>query len=178
MRLEDLEAFSIEAKIKNNRILFPLYGRLDAIYTDNWKHGFIKAGAIICDVENSGNIYHVIAPCDANVTFSAELFNIVYEDDVLCTFTEVDADEVDAIDSIYAGFNNGRLYVPLEGVVIDFYVKEGSYVRKGDALCTIRCRDKLIDVVSPYDVEIMGESERPLEAYPWFNGFDDLYHVR
>lgn len=178
MRLEDLEAFSIEAKIKNNRILFPLYGRLDAIYTDNWKHGFIKAGAIICDVENSGNIYHVIAPCDANVTFSAELFNIVYEDDVLCTFTEADADEVDAIDSIYAGFNNGRLYVPLEGVVIDFYVKEGSYVRKGDALCTIRCRDKLIDVVSPYDVEIMGESERLLEAYPWFNGFDDLYYVR
>ena len=178
MRLEDLESFSIKAKVKKNRILFPLYGRLDTIYTDNWQHGFIKVGAIICDVENSGNIYHVTAPCDANVTFSAEPFSIVYENDVICTFTEVDAGEVDTIDSIYAGYNHGRLYAPLEGVIIDCYVKKGSRVRKGDALCTIRCRDKLIDVVSPYDVEITRESEKLSESYPWFNGFDDLYFVR
>lgn len=56
--------------------------------------------------------------------------------------------------AIYAGYDNGIIYSPLDATIIQFNFTVGDYMRKDTVLCLMRKDNIIYDVLAPYDITI------------------------
>jgi len=148
---EDYAEYSIYAGRQGNTLYIPCYGRILTIYSDNITRGFVSRDSTICDIDNYGNVYHVVSPVDAYITYLVDRYDIVNEGETFCNIVEVETDSIRNCDSIYAGYRQGMLYAPIEGSIIRILKNSSQPVLKDEALAEIWSRGQLLKILSPID---------------------------
>ena len=156
----------IEAIYENGYLFAPSAGCLLKNHT--YENQFVGAGQVICDILNHNKVINLKTPVAGYIsspmvtlkeTFEENSLLYLISEESISTSNDSDYAVNDCENEyeyslIYAGYDNGIIYSPLEATITQFNYSVGDSLRKDEVICIMQSNGEMYRVLAPYDITI------------------------